>query len=201
MYRKIFKPSFDFILALMLLICISPLLIAIIIALAITQSGKIFFIQLRPGYRGRIFKIIKFKTMNDKINADGSLLPDMDRMHKTGKFLRKYSLDELPQLFNILTGNMSFVGPRPLLTEYLSLYNEVQQQRHNVKPGITGWAQVNGRNTLSWNEKFKLDIWYVKNQSFILDFRIMILTIKKIFKSAEVNAGKNETMPTFRGNN
>jgi undecaprenyl phosphate N,N'-diacetylbacillosamine 1-phosphate transferase len=199
-YRSVIKPSLDFIVALILILILLPLMMLIALVLLLTQKGKVLFIQRRPGYKEQIFPLVKFKTMNDKRDSYGQLLPDMQRMHATGRFLRKTSLDELPQLFNILTGDMSFVGPRPLLNQYLPLYNDYQRKRHHVKPGITGWAQINGRNTLSWQEKFELDVWYVEHQSFSIDMKILIKTAGKIFNSADVNSAGGETMPTFTGN-
>lgn len=169
-------------------------------ALFLVNDGKPFFFQSRPGKGGKIFKIIKFKTMNDRKDSNGDLLPDSKRLTKIGALVRKTSLDELPQLLNVLIGDMSLVGPRPLLIEYLPLYNFEQGRRHNVRPGITGWAQVNGRNAISWNEKFNLDVWYVDNLSFNLDLKILLLTFKKVFKSEGINASANVTMEKFTGN-
>ncbi len=199
-YQNFIKPSFDLIAALIMLIILLPVFLTIVIALALTQNNKVFFTQQRPGLNEKPFYLLKFKTMNDKRSRTGELLPDMERMHKTGRFLRKTSLDELPQLINVLKGDMSFVGPRPLLMEYLPLYNAIQRRRHSVKPGITGWAQVNGRNALSWKEKFELDITYIEKQAFILDLRILFMTASGLFQTKNVNAGKQETMPTFTGN-
>lgn len=161
MYPKTIKPIFDFLISLLLLIILSPIILIVIILLLFANNGKPFFIQERPGKDEKLFKLIKFKTMNDKTDEDGNLMQDRDRLTSVGKLLRKTSLDELPQLLNILTGNISFIGPRPLLIEYLPLYTSAQKKRHEIRPGITGWAQVNGRNTISWEEKFKLDVWYV----------------------------------------
>ena len=163
-------------------------------------KGKLFFTQDRPGKDGKIFKIIKFKTMNDKKDAQGNLLSDADRLSVFGKIVRKTSLDEIPQLFNVLIGNMSLIGPRPLLPEYLPLYNSFQNKRHLVKPGITGWAQVNGRNAITWQKKFELDVWYVNNLSFWLDIKIIFLTIKKVFVSEGINAEGEATTIAFKGN-
>ncbi|GAA0720765.1 sugar transferase [Aquimarina litoralis] len=179
----------------------SPIILILIILLAIANGGKPFFFQSRPGKNEKIFKIIKFKSMNDKKDGNGELLPFDQRITKTGKFIRKYSLDEIPQLFNVLKGDMSLIGPRPLLVKYLPLYNDVQKKRHDVKPGVTGWAQVNGRNTISWDEKFKLDVWYTENISFKLDAKIIIKTIKKVLFKEDINSGENVNMPTFTGNN
>ena len=168
--------------------------------LAVANNGKIWFVQERPGKNGRSFRVIKFKTMTDECDADGNLLPDDKRLTALGKFIRKTSLDEIPQLFNVLLGHMSFVGPRPLLKEYLPLYNEAQRRRHEVKPGITGWAQVNGRNTLSWEQKFSYDIWYVDHISFVLDVKILFLTILKVLKAEGISSESSLTMEKFRGN-
>ena len=199
MYRFFFKRIVDFTIALIGLLILSPILIIITIALYFANNRKPFFFQLRPGKNERVFKIIKFKTMNDKLDSEGNLLPDSDRLTKTGKFVRKTSIDEVPQLVNVLFGRMSVIGPRPLLTHYLPLYSEHQKQRHNVRPGITGWAQVNGRNAISWNDKFELDVWYVENLSFVLDIKILLLTIKKVFLSEDISAKDNVTMDEFKG--
>jgi lipopolysaccharide/colanic/teichoic acid biosynthesis glycosyltransferase len=166
----------------------------------ISNEGKPFFFQKRPGKHGKIFKVIKFKTMNDKKGANGELLPDVDRLTKLGIFVRKTSLDEIPQLLNVLKGDMSLIGPRPLLPEYLPLYNETQKKRHDVKPGITGWAQVNGRNAISWKKKFEYDIWYVENLSFILDIKIIFKTIIKVVRSEDINTENQATTVKFTGN-
>ena len=199
MYRKIFKQLFDIVLALIALILLFPVFIFIIFLLSIENKGKPFFIQSRPGRNGKIFKIVKFKTMNDKIDSNGNLLPDIDRLTKTGNFVRKTSLDEIPQLFNVIKGDMSLIGPRPLLANYLHLYNDFQNRRHEVKPGITGWAQVNGRNAISWDKKFELDVWYVDNISLYLDVKIVFLTIKKIFSSKDVYTLEGEPIEPFDG--
>ena len=201
MYNKFFKPVFDFLFALIGLLLLSPLLIIITLLLAISNNGKPFFYQSRPGKHGKIFRIMKFKTMNDERDSEGNLLPDAARLTNTGKFVRKTSIDELPQLFNILKGEMSLIGPRPLLPKYLTLYNENQQKRHKVKPGITGWAQVNGRNAISWTKKFELDVWYVKHISFWLDMRIILLTIKKVIISEGINTQNMATTEPFNGKN
>ena len=182
-----------------MLLVASPIIVIVAIILAFSNGGSPFFLQKRPGKKERIFTIIKFKTMNDKKNNNGNLLPDSERLTIVGKFVRSNSLDELPQLLNVLMGDMSFVGPRPLLPEYLPLYNKVQKLRHKVKPGITGWAQVNGRNAISWEEKFKLDTWYVDNQNLLLDLKIIILTLKKVVVKEGVNASNNVTMSRFTG--
>ncbi|MGZ9675089.1 sugar transferase [Flavobacterium sp. GNP001] len=199
MYKNIIKPVFDFLTALSLLLLLSPLFLVAFIGLFFANSGKPFFVQVRPGLNGRLFKIIKFKTMNDRKSADGNLLPDAERLTKIGSFVRKTSLDELPQLLNVLKGDMSIVGPRPLLPEYLHLYNELQQRRHEVKPGITGWAQVNGRNAISWEQKFDYDVWYVMNCSLILDIRILLLTVKKVFVREGISQDGEVTMKAFTG--
>lgn len=200
MYKSVLKPFFDFIWAALVLFITFPLLVFPIILLAIANKGKIFFIQPRPGLHGEIFHVIKFKTMNDAKDNQGNLLEDKIRLTPIGKFIRKTSLDEIPQLLNVLKGDMSLVGPRPLLVEYLPLYNEDQKKRHTVKPGITGWAQVNGRNAISWQQKFGYDFWYVQNQSFLLDIKILILTMLKVFKSEGISSATSVTMEKFTGN-
>lgn len=200
MYQKFFKRIFDIIVSVLGLILTSPILILIAILLFFSNRGKVLFIQPRPGKNEKIFFIIKFRTMNDKKNEYGELLPDNDRITRIGRFIRRNSIDELPQLVNVLKGDLSFIGPRPLLVDYLPLYNEVQRRRHNVKPGITGWAQINGRNTISWFEKFEYDVWYVDNISLFLDIKILFLTIVKVFKSEGVNSSNSSTMEAFTGN-
>ena len=199
MYKIVFKPVFDFLTALILLLLLSPFFLVAFIGLFFANSGKPFFVQVRPGLNGRLFKIIKFKTMNDRKSADGNLLPDAERLTKIGSFVRKTSFDELPQLLNVLKGDMSIVGPRPLLPEYLHLYNALQQRRHEVKPGITGWAQVNGRNAISWEQKFDYDVWYVMNCSLTLDIRILLLTVKKVFVREGISQDGEVTMKAFTG--
>ncbi|MFW5792640.1 MAG: sugar transferase [Bacteroidota bacterium] len=199
MYKSFFKRIIDLLLSLFFLLLISPLFIAISLFLSIANDGKPFFVQKRPGKNGRIFKIIKFKTMNDKKDSHGNLLPPKQRITKIGKLIRATSLDELPQLINVLKGDMSLIGPRPLLVEYLPLYNDFQKRRHEVKPGITGWAQVNGRNAISWEEKFKFDVWYVDHVSFVLDIKIILLTIKKVIFREGVDKTKDITMEPFKG--
>ena len=189
----------DFSIALIALIFLSPVFIFVFLVLTVTNQGKPFFFQKRPGKNEKIFSIIKFKTMNDKKDSQGELLPFDQRVTKLGAFIRKYSLDEIPQLFNVLKGDMSLIGPRPLMLQYLPLYNESQKQRHLLKPGITGWAQVNGRNTISWEQKFNLDIWYVHNISFLLDVKILILTLKKVIIKEGVNSQADLNMSTFMG--
>ena len=200
MYKFFFKPLLDFILSLLGLIISSPLFLIVIIALLFANKGKVFFLQNRPGKNEEIFKIIKFRTMNNKRDAHGNLLPDLERLTKIGKLVRKTSLDEIPQLINVLLGNMSLIGPRPLLPEYLPLYNDFQKKRHHIKPGITGWAQINGRNAVEWEKKFKFDVWYVENMSFFLDLQIMFLTLKKVLKLEGVNREGEATNIAFKGN-
>ncbi len=199
MYKLFLKRLFDISMALVLILLLSPLILTTIVLLAIANAGKPFFFQKRPGKEGVVFTIAKLKTMNDKRSPDGELLSDEERLTSVGKVIRKLSLDELPQLINVLKGQMSFVGPRPLLVEYLPLYNEKQKRRHEVKPGITGWAQVNGRNTVDWEKKFEYDVWYVDHLSFGLDLKILFLTIVKVFKSEDINSGTSATMEKFRG--
>ena len=180
---------------------ISPIFLIVLIVLSTVNKGKPFFFQNRPGKFGEIFKIIKFKTMTDAKDAEGNLLPDKDRLTGFGKFVRKTSLDEIPQLLNVIKGDMSFVGPRPLLPQYLPIYNEEQTRRHEVKPGITGWAQVNGRNAISWTRKFELDVWYVDHISFILDIKILFMTIQKVLVSEGINTKNMATTEPFNGKN
>ncbi|KQB44194.1 Sugar transferase [Flavobacterium daejeonense] len=201
MYKKIYKRLIDFTSSLLGILLLSPLLVLITIGLFFSNQGKPFFFQSRPGKNGVVFKIIKFKTMNDKKDAKGNLLPDAERLTKIGTFIRKTSLDEIPQLLNVLKGDMSLVGPRPLLPEYLPLYNQKQKRRHEVKPGITGWAQVNGRNAISWEKKFEYDVWYVDNISLMLDTKIFFLTLKKVFVREGINMKGQVTAEGFNGNN
>ena len=201
MYKIFFKPLLDFVLSFLGLIISSPIFLIVFIALLLANKGKVFFLQKRPGKNEEIFKIIKFKTMNDKKDGQGNLLPDAERLTPIGAFVRKTSLDELPQLINVLKGDMSLIGPRPLRTYYLPLYNEVQKTRHDVRPGITGWAQVNGRNAISWTKKFELDVYYVNNISFALDLKIFFLTIKKVFKREGISAEGQATTEAFNGSN
>lgn len=189
----------DIILSLLAIILLSPVIIITMILSKIFLGGEIFFTQERPGFRGKPFHMMKFRSMSSECDANGKLLSDADRLTRYGKFLRSSSLDELPELWNILKGDMSVVGPRPLLMEYLPLYSPEQQRRHNVRPGLTGWAQVNGRNAISWDEKFKLDIWYVDNHSFWLDIKIIVMTVHKIFKRSDINAQGEATMSKFTG--
>ena len=200
MYKIFFKPLLDFVLSLLGIIVTSPLFLIVIIALLFANKGKVFFLQKRPGKNEEIFKIIKFRTMNDKRDAHGNLLPDEERLTSIGKLVRKTSLDEIPQLINVLLGNMSLIGPRPLLPEYLPLYNDFQKKRHLIKPGITGWAQINGRNAVDWEKKFMFDVWYVENMSFLLDLQIMFLTLKKVLKLEGVNREREATNIAFKGN-
>lgn len=200
MYKHFLKRIIDFVAALVGLILATPILIVVTVFLFIANNGKPFFFQLRPGLNGKIFKIVKFKTMNDKKDSQGKLLSDAERLTTVGNFVRKTSLDEIPQLINVLKGDMSLIGPRPLLTHYLHLYNDFQNRRHEVKPGITGWAQVNGRNAISWDKKFELDVWYVDNISFILDCKIILKTILKVVKSDGINAADAATIEPFDGN-
>lgn len=201
-YKNYLKRPLDFIVSLIAIIILFPIFLILIIVLYYSNDkAGVFFYQSRPGRGEEIFKVIKFKTMNDKLDSKGHLLPSIQRVTKLGKFMRKSSLDEIPQLVNVLKGDMSLIGPRPLLVEYLPIYNKTQARRHEMRPGITGWAQVNGRNAISWNRKFELDVWYVNNASFLLDVRILYLTLKKVLKGVDVNASKNNIMPTFNGNN
>ncbi|MTI38854.1 sugar transferase [Fulvivirga lutimaris] len=200
MYRLLIKPFFDFLTSLVLLLFLSPIMLVVIILLAIFQKRQIFFTQQRPGKNEKLFKVIKFKTMTDERDASGNLLPDKDRLTWIGNIVRKTSLDELPQLINVLKGDMSFIGPRPWLVEYLPLYNSEQRRRHEVKPGISGWAQVNGRNAISWDQRFEYDLYYVDNQSFWLDLKIIFLTIKKVFVAEGISAEGSATMEKFKGN-
>ena len=206
MYKNFFKRFLDFTLALCVLIAFSPILLAVSVALHFANKGAgIFFTQARPGKNGKIFRVVKFKTMTDERDAAGTLLPDHQRMTRVGKFLRKSSLDELPQLFNILRGDMAIIGPRPLLPEYLPLYSPEQARRHEIRPGVTGWAQTNGRNAISWKKKFELDVWYVDHVSFALDVKILFLTALKVVKREGINQsdapGTEITMPKFDGTN
>lgn len=201
MYRRLIKPLCDRIAALMLLILLSPILIATGLLLAVANRGHIFFTQPRPGKNEKIFQVIKFKTMNDRKDAKGELLPDAERLTPIGKFVRSTSIDELPQLINVLKGDMSFIGPRPLLVQYLPLYNETQRRRHLVTPGISGWAQVNGRNAISWARKFELDVWYVDHISFLLDCKIVWMTICNILRRKDINQQGQATMEAFNGKN
>lgn len=200
MYKNYIKRILDFIVACAMIIVFSPLFLLVVVLLFIINKTGVFFVQQRPGKNNKIFRLIKFKTMTDERDAQGNLLPDVNRLTKIGKFVRSTSLDELPQLINIIKGDMSLIGPRPLLVKYLPLYDEVQIRRHEVKPGITGWAQVNGRNAISWQEKFEHDVFYVDNLSFKLDLKIFFLTIKKLIIREGINSSSIETMEEFKGN-
>jgi lipopolysaccharide/colanic/teichoic acid biosynthesis glycosyltransferase len=200
MYEQFFKPFGDFIIALLLLIILSPIVLLITIFLFLANNGKVFFFQQRPGLNSKPFKIVKFKTMRDAFDKEGIPLPDELRLTKIGSIIRSASLDELLQLINVLKGDMSLVGPRPLLMQYLSRYSPEQAKRHNVKPGITGWAQVNGRNAISWEQKFKLDVEYVEKQSFVLDLKILWLTFLNVIQRKGISADGHVTMEEFWGN-
>src|SRR5690554_6353444 len=202
MYKNYLKRTFDLLLSLIGFILISPVFIILWIWMTIANKGAgALFFQERPGKEEKIFKVIKFKTMSEERDADGKLLPDAERLTKVGRFVRTTSLDEIPQLLNVIKGDMSLIGPRPLRTYYLPLYSEIQKRRHDVRPGITGWAQVNGRNTISWMKKFELDVHYVDNLSLGLDFRILVMTIKKVFKREGISQEGNVTMEPFNGSN
>tara|TARA_R100001369_G_scaffold92896_1_gene141063 strand:+ start:75078 stop:75689 length:612 start_codon:yes stop_codon:yes gene_type:complete len=200
-YKDIIKPFIDFITSFLALVILSPLLILVSVLLAVANGGNPFFVQARPGKGGKIFNIIKFKTMTDGRDSSGELLPDSERLTLIGKVIRKTSLDEIPQLINVFKGEMSIVGPRPLLPQYLSIYNTEQYKRHLVKPGITGWAQINGRNAISWTNKFELDVWYVTHISFLLDFKIILKTIQKVIVSEGINSENMATTEPFNGIN
>ncbi len=212
MYKHFFKRFLDFWIALIALICISPILLIISILLFIANGkgspsleggvwGRLLFLQERPGKDAKIFKIIKFKTMTDERDAEGNLLPDAERLTKVGKFVRSTSIDELPQLINVLKGDMALIGPRPLLVKYLPLYSSEQMRRHEVRPGISGWAQCHGRNALSWTEKLKLDVWYVDHVSLMTDLKVIWITIMKVLKRADINKTGSATMEAFNGSN
>ena len=200
-YKRFFKGIFGFVVSLIGFIILIPIFISILLFLAIVNKGKPIFLQQRPGKNEKIFKIIKFKTMNDKRDKDGNLLPDAKRLTAIGRFVRKTSLDEIPQLLNVIKGDMSLVGPRPLLVEYLPLYSKEQARRHEVRPGITGWSQINGRNAISWQQKFEYDVWYVDHISFYLDMRILLKTISKVIKKDGISSKTDATMEKFKGNN
>jgi lipopolysaccharide/colanic/teichoic acid biosynthesis glycosyltransferase len=202
MYKHFYKRFFDFGIALIVLLCISPLLIIVTIWLYFVNKGAgAFFFQERPGKDAKIFKVVKFKTMTDERDENGELLPDADRLTKVGKFVRSTSLDELPQLFNVLKGDMALIGPRPLLVQYLPLYSKEQARRHEVRPGISGWAQCHGRNNISWTEKFKLDVWYVDHVSLWTDLKVIWITVLKVLKRADISQEGQATMEPFNGHN
>tara|TARA_R110002050_G_scaffold288208_8_gene439950 strand:+ start:3005 stop:3634 length:630 start_codon:yes stop_codon:yes gene_type:complete len=199
LYRNFIKRILDFTAAFVGLILISPILIILLIILSISNNGKPFFYQRRTGKNGKLFTILKLKTMTDKTDDNDELLPALERVTKTGNICRKYSLDEIPQLFNILKGDMSLIGPRPLLPQYLEHYSKEQNRRHEVMPGITGWAQINGRNTISWEQKFEYDVYYVDNQSFLFDVKILWQTFYKVIKKSDINSSETIDMPMFTG--
>jgi len=202
MYKNFFKRFFDFCISLIALICISPILLVVTIWLHFANKGAgAFFLQERPGKDAKIFKVIKFKTMTDERDEKGELLPDELRLTKVGRFVRSTSIDELPQLFNVLKGDMALIGPRPLLVQYLPLYSKEQARRHEVRPGISGWAQCHGRNSISWTEKFKLDVWYVDHVSLWTDLKVIWITIQKVVKRADISEEGQATMEAFTGNN
>ena len=202
MYKHWFKRLLDFVISLIALICISPILLIITIWLHFANKGAgAFFTQDRPGKDGKIFKVIKYKTMTDERDENGELLPDMQRITKVGSFVRKTSIDELPQLFNVLKGDMALIGPRPLLVQYLPLYSKEQARRHEVRPGISGWAQCHGRNAISWKEKFELDVWYVDHVSLWVDIKIIFITIKNVLARKDINQSGETTMEGFNGHN
>ena len=202
MYKHFFKRFLDFWISLIILVCISPLLIVVTIWLHFANKGAgAFFLQDRPGKDAKVFKVIKFKTMTDERDSDGKLLPDELRLTKVGKFVRSTSIDELPQLINVLKGDMALIGPRPLLVKYLPLYSKEQMRRHEVRPGISGWAQCHGRNAISWTEKFKLDVWYVDHCTFWTDLKVIGITVMKVLKRADINEAGQATMEAFNGYN
>lgn len=202
MYKLFFKRILDFIISLIVIICISPILLVVTIWLHFANKGAgAFFFQERPGKDAKIFKVIKFKTMTDERDAEGHLLPDSQRLTKVGRFVRSTSIDELPQLFNVLKGDMALIGPRPLLVKYLPLYSPEQARRHEVRPGISGWAQCHGRNAISWTEKFKLDVWYVDHCTLWTDIKVIWITIMKVLKRADISNDAAATMPPFNGSN
>lgn len=202
MYKLFFKRYIDFLISLIAVICISPVLIVVAIWLHFANKGAgAFFLQERVGRDAKIFKVIKYKTMTDERGTDGELLPDAERLTKVGKIVRSTSIDELPQLINVLKGDMALIGPRPLLVQYLPLYNKDQMRRHEVRPGISGWAQCHGRNAISWTEKFNLDVWYVDHVSLLIDLKVIWITIMKVVKRADINEEGQATMEAFNGNN
>ena len=199
LYKSLFKRLLDLVLATLGIILLSPIFIIVALVLCFKLSGSPFFFQPRPGKNEKVFKIVKFKSMNDNKDASGQLLPANQRLTATGKFIRKYSLDEIPQLLNVIKGDMSLIGPRPLLVHYLPLYNETQKHRHDIRPGISGWAQVNGRNSISWEKKFEFDIWYVNNFTFFLDIRIIALTFYKVIKNDGIYSIEDDIVEDFKG--
>lgn len=202
MYKHFFKRFLDFWIAFVALVCISPILLLVSALLYFANEGAgVFFLQDRPGYKGRIFKVVKFKTMNDRKDKMGNLLPDEKRLTKIGKFIRSTSIDELPQLINVLKGDMALIGPRPLLVQYLPLYTKEQMRRHDVRPGITGWAQCHGRNELSWAKKFEYDVWYVDHISFVTDIKVVMYTLKTVLKREGISHEGMATMEVFNGKN
>ncbi len=202
MYRKFFKRFLDISVSLTALLLLGWLIVLFILLLHFANKGAgVFFLQPRPGKDAKIFKVIKFKTMTDERDGNGNLLPDADRLTKIGRFVRSTSVDELPQLVNVLKGDMSLIGPRPLLVQYLPLYSKEQARRHEVRPGITGWAQCHGRNAISWQEKFKLDVWYVDHLSFLVDIKIILVTLKNVLLRKDINSVTSATMEPFKGNN
>lgn len=202
MYKHFFKRFLDFWISLIALIIISPLLLIVTVWLHFANKGAgAFFFQERPGYKGKLFKVIKYKTMTDERDANGNLLPDEVRLTKVGSFVRSTSIDELPQLINVLKGDMALIGPRPLLVQYLPLYSKEQMRRHDVRPGISGWAQCHGRNKISWTEKFKLDVWYVDHLSLMTDLKVIFITIKKVLFREDINSDNDATMEDFDGTN
>lgn len=202
MYKHFFKRFFDFCISLIALLCLSPLLVAVIIWLYFANKGAgVFFMQERPGKDGKIFKVIKFKTMTDECDDYGKLLPDAQRLTKVGKIVRSTSIDELPQLINVLKGDMALIGPRPLLVKYLPLYTTEQARRHEVRPGITGWAQCHGRNAISWTKKFELDVWYVDHCTLWSDIEVIVITIKNVLMRKDINSATSATMEPFNGKN
>lgn len=202
MYKYFFKRFFDFGIALGALVCISPILVVVAVWLHFANKGAgAWFLQERPGKDGKIFKVIKFKTMTDERDAEGNLLPDAERLTKVGRFVRSTSIDELPQLINVLKGDMALIGPRPLLPQYLPLYSPEQARRHEVRPGISGWAQCHGRNAISWTEKFKLDVWYVDHVSLVTDLKVIWMTVKNVLRREGISQDGNATMEAFNGNN
>ncbi|HSZ72106.1 MAG TPA: sugar transferase [Cytophagaceae bacterium] len=199
MYRNFIKRWIDLIVSVLAFAVASPVFVIVVVVLYVLNDGHPFFFQTRPGKHGHLFTVMKFKTMNDKKGAQGELLPDADRLTLFGKWVRKTSLDEIPQLLNVIKGDMSLIGPRPLLVEYLPLYTSLQARRHEIRPGITGWAQVNGRNAISWERKFELDVWYVEHLSLLIDLKIVFLTILKVFKSEGISSETSVTMEKFTG--